>query len=92
MLAYLSASMANTRLAATGSISFGEGVVVLKRVHSSQLLVANVLGREEAKGEETVYLDRLLHDRSDTNWSGWAPHGAISTILTRSVSGLQPVS
>lgn len=65
-------------------VSFGDGFAVIRREGHSAPIVARVLGREREGRGETVYLDRLVHDESN-NWGEWGAHGAISTILTRTL-------
>ena len=71
------------------SVSFGDGVAVIRRELSSAVIVAGVLGREPSNGFDTVYLDRLVHDEGQT-WGEWTAQGAISTILSRELPKGEP--
>ena len=73
------------KIAAKVSITFGDGVAVIRREGVTTAIVAKVLGRELQGGRDVVYLDRLIHD-DEQDWQEWTASGAISTILAR----LQP--
>lgn len=64
------------------SITFGDGLALIRREGHSEPIVANVLGRESDGQGETVYLDRLVHEPGH-DWGTWAARGAVSTILNR---------
>lgn len=67
-------------------ITFGDGVISIRRQGSSHVTVANVLGKEtDTKTETTyVYLDRIVHRPEETEIGGWKVSGAISSILEKS--------
>lgn len=70
-------------------ISFGDQSIVLRRSGKSRPVVANVLGSEEnpATGAKTVWLDRKVHQRGESEFSEgdviWRCSGAISTVLRK---------
>ena len=63
-------------------VSAGEEAVVFKRPGQSTVVVASVLGRSNKAGLETIWLDRLVHEESES-FDGWSASGAISTVLTK---------
>jgi hypothetical protein len=66
------------------TITFGEGVVTLRRKGSSQAIVANILGVVSGGKEQSFYLDRLIHKPHETELASYAVHGAKTTILALS--------
>lgn len=70
--------------AVCADITFGDGVISIRRQGSSHFTVANVLGKEtdHKTGEVCVYLDRLVHLPEETEIGGWQVSGAISSIMT----------
>ena len=73
------------------SFCIGEGVAVIRREGSTTPIVANILGREVGDQNETIYMDRLVHSAFE-DWQDWTVDGAISTILTRKLTGSAPIS
>lgn len=68
----------------TYTVEVGEGVAVLSTSHSSDTIVANVLGDETGPdGLRQVWLDRRVHLEDDTARDGWSFGGAITTTLSR---------
>lgn len=66
------------------SVIISGSIATIRRQGSSAVIVANVLGCERSQREETVYIDRLVHDDSQ-NWGEWSAGGAISTIFQRTL-------
>lgn len=66
-------------------VSLGENVVILKREGQSNPVIAGILGVDQnAEGViETIWLDRLVHKRGESDFVGWKVSGAISSILKR---------
>jgi len=71
--------------AVCADITFGDGVISIRRQGSSHFTVANVLGKEtdHKTGEVRVYLDRLVHLPEETALGDWQVSGAISSVMTK---------
>lgn len=67
---------------ALGSLSIDGNKITLKRAGQSELIQANILGIEMKDNKRIIYVDRLIHERSDTSFLNFKVHGAISSILT----------
>jgi hypothetical protein len=65
------------------TIHVGATAARIKRYGESEIRVAEILGsdRNERGGVTAIYLDRLVHSRSDIAPEGWSLSGAITTIL-----------
>ena len=69
-------------ITAPTGVSMGDDEVSFKRPGQSTVVVATVLGRRNSGGMESVWLDRIVHEESES-FDGWSASGAISTVLTR---------
>lgn len=49
--------------------------------------LATILGRETVGEVEVIYLDRLVHEINESQLGGWEVAGAISSILSRPLTG-----
>lgn len=70
---------------ASVEVTIGDGVATFRRRGISEVIVANVLSVDlNPRGEVCrVWLDRLVHNRGESEFNGWSVSGAISTILER---------
>lgn len=65
------------------SLSADEKTATIRLSGRSEPIVCGVLGVEmTADSRRVVYLNSRFHKSPDSEYSGWAPTGAISTILT----------
>ena len=67
------------------TITFGDKTVVVRRQGKSQVIVANILGEQTEAHCKSVWLDRLVHQTTESFVEGdkvWSATGAISTVLT----------
>lgn len=71
------------KFAVVGIIVVGETTVTLKRPGNTNLVVANILGRETTEGGKLrLWLDRLIHSPFEREFAGWEVNGAVSSVLT----------
>jgi|JI6StandDraft_1071083.scaffolds.fasta_scaffold137629_2 hypothetical protein len=64
------------------TLQIGEGrVTVRKTLANTGFLSARILGEECVEGRRTIYLDRRLHQDTDSA-EGWVLSGPMTTILT----------
>ncbi|HVI89367.1 MAG TPA: hypothetical protein VM659_13765 [Dongiaceae bacterium] len=70
------------------AVSIGDGVVTVKRRGTRKLILAKILGTVVVDGLEVICLDRLVHERIESEMGGWHVSGAISTLLTRPIGPL----
>lgn len=66
----------------TAQVAVGEGVVVLRR-RGRSAVTANILGEEVDKEgkSKTLWLDRLVHEVSDSTLGGFPVCGAVVTQI-----------
>jgi hypothetical protein len=68
------------------AVLVGDGVVTVKREGSNRAVIAKILGRIEADGDELLCLDRLIHESHEEQFGEWVLTGAVTTLLSRSLT------
>ena len=76
--------MSNIDITATVNLNQDMTLATIKLTGRTMPIVTGVLGTElDDKGDPSViYLNSRIRAR-DSDWRGWQPSGAVSTILTR---------
>jgi hypothetical protein len=65
-------------------ITVGDTRVVIQRLGSTTVIVANILTRETRQETESVYLDQMIHQIGDYA-DGWNLGGGNVTVLSRRI-------
>lgn len=78
---------ANSRETLTVTVDLSlDAVVATVRIGNAAPAVCKALGmeRDETGQPSKIYLDRFIHKSvRNRDFAGWAPSGAITTVLTR---------
>ncbi len=68
------------------TLTFAGDHVLVTHKRQSEPKMARILGREQGRGVERVYLDTRVHTSEIDHFGEWWARGAITTILEREVS------